>query len=140
MLGKKIQLLRKGRGLSQEQLAIQLTVSRQAISKWELGEAMPDTENIIQLSKVFGVSTDYLLNDDYNCDMDIPVVRETYKKLQKSKKRMIIFAIIHYITAITFILTAIIGKAYYYVIPAVVFIIAGTIGVTQGLSGYYEHR
>ena len=60
MLGEKIHQLRKAKGLSQEQLASQLTISRQAISKWELGEAMPDTDNILQLSKLFGVSTDYL--------------------------------------------------------------------------------
>jgi len=65
MLGKKIQQLRKDNGLSQEELASKLTISRQAISKWELGESMPDTENIIQLSKLFGVTTDYLLKDDY---------------------------------------------------------------------------
>ena len=65
MLGKKIQKLRKDNGLSQEELASKLTISRQAISKWELGESMPDTENVVQLSKLFKVTTDYLLNDDY---------------------------------------------------------------------------
>jgi len=60
MLNEKIHRLRKGKGLSQEELASQLTVSRQAISKWELGESVPDTENVVQLSKIFGVSTDYL--------------------------------------------------------------------------------
>jgi len=64
MLGKKIQQLRKDNGMSQEELASKLTISRQAISKWELGESMPDTENVVQLSKLFGVSTDYLLIDD----------------------------------------------------------------------------
>ena len=64
MLGEKIQRLRKEKGMSQEQLAAQLTISRQAVSKWELGESMPDTENIIQLSKLFSVSTDFLLNDE----------------------------------------------------------------------------
>ena len=65
MLGRKIQQLRKSRGMSQEELASKLTISRQAISKWELGESMPDTENVVQLSKLFGVTTDYLLYDDY---------------------------------------------------------------------------
>ena len=63
-LGEKLQQLRKKSGLSQEQLAAQLTVSRQAVSKWELSEAMPDTENVIQLSRIFGVSCDYLLRDE----------------------------------------------------------------------------
>lgn len=61
--GEKLLFLRKIKGLSQEQLAAQVTVSRQAVSKWELGEAMPDTENILQISKLFGVTTDYLLDN-----------------------------------------------------------------------------
>ena len=63
-LGEKLQQLRRQSGLSQEQLAAQLTVSRQAVSKWELDETMPDTENVIQLSRLFGVSCDYLLRDE----------------------------------------------------------------------------
>ncbi len=72
-LGKKIQLLRKENGMSQEQLAAHITVSRQAISKWELGESVPDPNNIVQLSKLFGVSTDYLLIDD----IEIPTKEST---------------------------------------------------------------
>ncbi|SHH85642.1 Transcriptional regulator, contains XRE-family HTH domain [Sporobacter termitidis DSM 10068] len=67
-LGEKLLYLRKKKGLSQEQLAAQVTVSRQAISKWELGESLPDTENIVQLTKIFAVSADFLLNDE----VDIP--------------------------------------------------------------------
>lgn len=81
--GEKLQELRKQQGLSQEELAGRITVSRQSISKWELGTAVPDTENIVQLSKLFGVSTDYLLHDDYESDQDLPVVRTTHKALQK---------------------------------------------------------
>ena len=62
--GEKLQLLRKQKGMSQEQLASQLTVSRQAISKWELNGSFPDTENVIKLSELFDVSTDYLLKND----------------------------------------------------------------------------
>ena len=54
-------MLRKARGMTQEQLAAALSISRQAVSKWELGEAVPETENIVQLSRFFGVTTDYLL-------------------------------------------------------------------------------
>ena len=63
-LGDKILMLRKKEGMSQEQLAEKLDVSRQAISRWELGSALPDANNIRQLSRVFAVSADYLLNDD----------------------------------------------------------------------------
>jgi transcriptional regulator with XRE-family HTH domain len=60
-IGEKIQQLRKANNLSQEQLAVQLEVSRQAVSKWELNESTPDTEKIILISRIFSVSTDYLL-------------------------------------------------------------------------------
>jgi len=62
-LKEKISALRKQKGMSQEQLAEQMFVSRQSISKWELGESMPDLSNIVRLSEIFGVSTDYLLKD-----------------------------------------------------------------------------
>ena len=62
-IGEKIQLLRKQRGWSQEVLANQLSVSRQALSKWELGTSVPDTVNLHKLSKLFAVSADYLLDD-----------------------------------------------------------------------------
>jgi transcriptional regulator with XRE-family HTH domain len=51
--------------MSQEQLAEKMNVSRQAISKWEVGESNPDTDKILMLSKVFNVSTDYILVDDF---------------------------------------------------------------------------
>ena len=63
-LGDKILMLRKKEGMSQEQLAEKLDVSRQAVSRWELGSALPDANNIRQLSRVFAVSADYLLNED----------------------------------------------------------------------------
>ena len=63
-LGEKIQLLRKQQGLSQESLAAQLYVSRQAVSKWETDESLPDIEKAVLLSKTLGVSTDYLLCSD----------------------------------------------------------------------------
>ena len=62
-LGEKIKELRKARGLSQEELAEQINVSRQAVSKWELDLSLPDIDNIVQLSQLFGVSTDHLLTN-----------------------------------------------------------------------------
>ncbi len=75
-LGDRILTLRKKEGMSQEQLAEKLNVSRQAISRWELGTALPDANNILQLSKVFGVSADYLLNDDYESPEALAKVQE----------------------------------------------------------------
>ena len=61
--GEKLQTLRRERGLSQEALAEQLRVSRQAVSKWELDAARPDIDNVLALAALFEVSTDYLLLD-----------------------------------------------------------------------------
>ena len=55
-LGERIQHLRKNRGLSQEQLADSLNVSRQAISKWETNQSSPEIENILALSREFAIS------------------------------------------------------------------------------------
>jgi len=74
-LAEKIVTLRKQQGFSQEELAEKLNVSRQAVSRWEMGTALPDATNILQISKLFKVSADYLLNDDYNSDQDIPAVK-----------------------------------------------------------------
>lgn len=74
-LSEKIVLHRKSAGLSQEELAEKLNLSRQAVSRWESGTAMPDAGNILQLSKLFGVTADYLLNDAYQGDADLPKVR-----------------------------------------------------------------
>ncbi len=63
-LSEKLYKLRKEKGLSQEQLAEKLKISRQAISKWESGNAVPEIENLTALSNFFSVSLDYLMKDD----------------------------------------------------------------------------
>lgn len=60
-LGEKLQLLRRSRGLSQEQLAAELDVSRQAVSKWECGDAVPDLDKLRAICAYFNVTTDYLI-------------------------------------------------------------------------------
>ncbi|MBE6878194.1 MAG: helix-turn-helix transcriptional regulator [Ruminococcaceae bacterium] len=64
ILADKIILLRKQQGWSQEQLAEQLAVSRQSVSKWESGTSIPDLDKILKMSSIFGVPTDYLLKDE----------------------------------------------------------------------------
>ena len=59
-LGEKISFLRQEKGISQEKLAELVGVSRQAVTKWENGNANPDTENLIRLAEIFGVSLDEL--------------------------------------------------------------------------------
>lgn len=63
-LGQKIQQLRKRDGLSQENLAEQLAVTRQTISKWELDQSTPDLDLLTRLADLFGVSTDYLIRPE----------------------------------------------------------------------------
>lgn len=89
-LSDKIIRLRKSNGWSQEDLAEKLNVSRQAISRWEGATAQPDAANILQLSKVFRVTTDYLLNDEYESDNDLPKVKEVKRD---SFHRIMIFLV-----------------------------------------------
>ena len=65
-LGQKLKEIRKRLGLSQEQLAEIINVSRQAITKWENDAGIPDISNLQELSKVFGLTVDYLLNAQNN--------------------------------------------------------------------------
>ncbi len=64
ILADKIINLRKKAGMSQEDLAYKLNVSRQSVSKWEGAQSVPDINKIIEMAKVFSVSTDYLLKDE----------------------------------------------------------------------------
>lgn len=59
--GEKLQKLRQKAGMSQDALAERLDVSRQAVSRWERDETMPETDKVVALADLFGVTTDYLL-------------------------------------------------------------------------------
>lgn len=76
ILADKIIENRKKNGWSQEELAERLGVSRQSVSKWEGAQAVPDMKKIVQMSEVFGVSTDYLLRDEIETPAvpEVPVV------------------------------------------------------------------
>lgn len=76
---KNITMLRKANSLSQEELAEKLNVSRQAISKWERGEAYPDIENLIAISELFHVTLDDLVNGTIN---------ETEEKVTEAKRHI----------------------------------------------------
>ena len=65
-MADRIQHLRKSKGISQEELADKVGVSRQAVSKWESEQSTPDIEKVILLSNFFDVTTDYLLKDRTN--------------------------------------------------------------------------
>ena len=60
---EKLQLIRKNKGITQEELAEKLSVSRQAVAKWESGQVYPDIYHLIQISNLFNVTVDYLVRD-----------------------------------------------------------------------------
>jgi len=86
-LGEKILQLRKTTGLSQEQLAETVGVSRQAISKWETDQSMPEIEKVVLLSKTFSISTDELLGNESLIRADISSPQLTDIVKYNAKKR-----------------------------------------------------
>lgn len=106
-LQDKLYQLRKSRGMSQLELAEAINVSRQAISKWENGTALPTIENFLSLSKLYEVSIDYLVDDEVEAETDIPVVKATagyYKQRNKMiiTRIVIAFCIVIIVTAAGF--------------------------------------
>ena len=83
-IGERLQQLRKEKGISQEILAEQLHVTRQAVSKWETGQSYPDLDNLGALCKLYGVTADYIL---YGEDT------KTQKKRFHKKAKWIIFGL-----------------------------------------------
>lgn len=81
--GEKLHRLRRERGLSQEALAAELGVSRQAVSRWELGEVVPDTANVLAVSRIFSVSTDYLLLDECDREGQTPAAKSAERSLRE---------------------------------------------------------
>ena len=70
--GEKLQALRQKAGMSQDALAEKLNVSRQAVSRWERDETMPETDKVIALADLFGVTTDYLLRQQPEAKQEPP--------------------------------------------------------------------
>lgn len=70
-VSKQLIHLRNVKGISQEELASLMNVNRQAVSKWETDQTLPDSEKIIRLSEIFGVTTDYLLKGKESDPIDI---------------------------------------------------------------------
>lgn len=104
-LEEKLTHLRKREGLTQQKLADALNVSRQAISKWEVGTAVPSTDNLIHLGRLFGVAVDVLVNEqldlDGKPDIDIeepevpaePAVAEKKRPVASSIWKLIVIAV-----------------------------------------------
>jgi len=127
-LGEKIYQLRKQKELSQETLAEQLAISRQAVSKWELGESMPDIENIVQLSKVFNVSTDYLLNNNLTTLTNTTKDKKGVKRDERFVILMVTLAIIFKVLVIGALFAVI--KTFLGTIFGIIFLIIAFFGAT----------
>ena len=78
--------LRKKNGLTQEQLAEKLSVSRQAVSRWEAGDSAPDMYNLQTICRYFGISADYLINDDLTSENDTPLAQKKDNEIQQVKQ------------------------------------------------------
>ena len=100
--GEKLQALRRERGWSQEDLASEIPISRQAVSKWESSAAVPDTENVLRLSDIFGVSTDYLLREELTGDGDLPAVKRREAELREEKDRTVAMIVLVAVLALAF--------------------------------------
>ncbi len=83
ILADKIIELRKKAGFSQEELAEKVGVSRQSVSKWEGALSIPDLDKILQLSEIFGVTTDYLLKDEFGEELPSPQTDKEECNLRK---------------------------------------------------------
>ena len=89
-LGEKIKEARKNTGLSQEQLAEKLAVSRSAIAKWESDKGLPDIDNLKALSMLLNVSIDYLLDNEISLDLSVirePYILPEFERGSKKKKK-----------------------------------------------------
>ncbi len=114
-IGDKILSCRKKAGMSQETLAAQLHISRQAVSRWETGEATPDTEKVIQLSRIFQVSTDYLLLDEIEEPDQREAATDTLTEQVKERRRSfrIFFGKSLLFGGMLFLIAVLIGAGFY---------------------------
>lgn len=123
MLKDNIKILRKQKGLSQEELSIKLNVVRQTISKWESGLSVPDAEMLISISKVFETPVNIILGENIEEKEkdDIKVISEKLEIIndqlsimqkQKRKNTIKLLLIIDICIILLFILLAILGSPY----------------------------
>lgn len=111
-IGEKIQKLRREKGLSQEALAEALGVSRQSVSKWESGAVLPDTDKIIAMSELFGISTDFLLKGDF-APVTAPADGAAAPPQERKKKPKKAARIIALVLTICIVITAVAVPVHY---------------------------
>lgn len=100
-LEEKLVSLRKAKGFTQMKVAEELDVSRQAVSRWESGSALPSTENLKVLSELYGVSVDYLLNKEN--ENSFWSAKETGDKQKRKKWTVCVLCIFIVVVVITII-------------------------------------
>ncbi len=131
MFNETLRELRKNKNMSQEDIAYQLDVSRQSVSKWESGVSMPDLENVMKLSKLFDVPIDFLLkNKKSDSEFNYYTVEEKeYKRLSQFKITCTVFLALAGVTFITLLAISLLEPILYF---------NGNTGKTyNGFMGYY---
>lgn len=115
MLSKNIKVLRKAKGLSQEELAIKLNVVRQTVSKWEKGLSVPDAETVIQIAEVLDTTVNVLLGEEIPVSEEpdltktlaakLEVLNEQYSKENEPRRkiRRVVFTAVLIVSAILLI-------------------------------------
>jgi len=108
-IGKTIQQLRKQKGLSQQELAESLNISRQAISKWELDQTLPDLQTLVMLSELFDVSITYMIGVEEKNEQIVPItypqMQTIVDNMQKQNKKRTLFEL--------FLITLLIGCMFF---------------------------
>lgn len=113
-ISKRIYELRKKKQVSQEELANNLNVSRQAVSKWESNQTLPDLDKVAMMSEFFGVSTDYILTGIDKCvDCELTTDKKTSTSWSLKKLGIIITSVSLIGILILCILGSVIGVDYY---------------------------
>ncbi|NMS90688.1 helix-turn-helix transcriptional regulator [Clostridioides difficile] len=146
-ISEKILKLRKSNNLSQENLAEQLNVSRQSISKWETGQSIPETEKLITLSEIFNVTIDYLLKPSEIDEISIrtEMLEKQQQQLVKKERKndKILFIVLSCLATYLIAFAIYIIVRFYFEIwnPSVIlseFIIATAIAITINLKHKYK--
>lgn len=133
ILADKIIDLRKKNGWSQEELASQLGVSRQSVSKWESAQSIPDLERILKMSTLFGVSTDYLLKDDVEPESDPQPIPEADAPADDNVRVITLDEANHYMSMVQMAALRIArGVSLCILSPIVLFLLAGLTDVEGG--------
>ena len=124
--GEKLLKLRKKSGFSQEELAEKLLVSRQAVSRWESGETMPDSPNLLKISEIFEVSADYLLRDEHEKAEDTSLKKEQNTAV-KRKSVWLFIALVMLLLSVIYYFMALDHLDVNYMFPGTINLLAGII-------------